>query len=504
VSPFEYGDYQTPMHLATRVVQLIHTLQNKPNSILEPTCGLGNLLAAALEIQSFEVVQGLELNPDYARSAAERLPNAKIEQGNFFAQNLNQLFLSLPEPRLILGNPPWVTNASMGVVGGTNLPDKQNLENLNGMAARTGKSNFDISESMLLRLLEKIQGTNDALIVIVKTSVARKILKFAAQHSWRVQGMSMYQINAKQDFKAAVDASVFICQGSTKTISYDCPIFESLEHSKPERILTFKDNTLVANADAYALGQQFLGKSHLEWRSGIKHDCSSIMELWIKDTHLENGLGELVDLETTYLYPMLKSSDLGNARTTPRALMLVPQTFIGEPTGLLELTAPKTWAYLNLHRKKLATRGSSIYKNQPEFAIFGIGTYSFAPWKVAISGMYKRLEFSLLAPIQETPIVFDDTCYFLPCRNEAEARVLHALVTTPEAHSALNALVFWDEKRPITKERLDRLELPKVAVATRSRILPILQKTSPDLAIAIHKYWFSLEQQAFADVPLFA
>ena len=66
-------------------------------------------------------------------------------------------------------------------------------------------------------------------------------------------------------------------------------------------------------------------------------------------------------------------------------------------------------------------RGSSIYRSCPPFSIFGIGEYSFAPWKVAISGFYKRLSFVAVAPLDGKPAMLDDTCYFLPCQTAGQA-----------------------------------------------------------------------------------
>ena len=56
---------------------------------------------------------------------------------------------------------------------------------------------------------------------------------------------------------------------------------------------------------------------------------------------------------------------------------------------------------------------SSIYKNAPRFSIFGVGDYSFKPYKVAISGFYKKPVFALVHSKQDKPIMLDDTCYFL-------------------------------------------------------------------------------------------
>jgi hypothetical protein len=126
---------------------------------------------------------------------------------------------------------------------------------------------------------------------------------------------------------------------------------------------------------------------------------------------------ENVDIEREHLYPMLKSSDVanGNTRATDR-LMLVPQTIIGGDTHRLADTSPKTWAYLQKHASLLDRRGSNIYRNRPRFSIFGVGDYSFSPWKVAISGLYKSLNFRVVGPIAGRPTVLDDTINFIPCR----------------------------------------------------------------------------------------
>lgn len=42
--------------------------------------------------------------------------------------------------------------------------------------------------------------------------------------------------------------------------------------------------------------------------------------------------------------------------------------------------------------------------------MFGIGDYSFAPYKVALSGFYKKPLFCLL--YASKPVMTDDTAYF--------------------------------------------------------------------------------------------
>lgn len=95
--------------------------------------------------------------------------------------------------------------------------------------------------------------------------------------------------------------------------------------------------------------------------------------------------------------------------------------------------------------------------------MFGVGAYTFAPWKVAISGFYKTLSFMKVGPVHDKPVVMDDTIYFLPCQSEEEADFIMALVRSRPFAELLGAMVFSDEKRPITAELLKRVSLELVA-----------------------------------------
>jgi hypothetical protein len=108
-------------------------------------------------------------------------------------------------------------------------------------------------------------------------------------------------------------------------------------------------------------------------------------------------------------------------------------------------------------------RKSSIYKNKPLFSIFSIGNYSFFPYKIAISSLYKKINFKMLSPVMEKPVMVDDTCNFLSCNTEAEAHILYSLLTSRDVELFLNSLIFWDSKRPITTQILNSINLGKVA-----------------------------------------
>jgi hypothetical protein len=143
--------------------------------------------------------------------------------------------------------------------------------------------------------------------------------------------------------------------------------------------------------------------------------------------------------------------------------MVVTQRFVGESTDQIRVNAPKTWRYLNGHAAAFEARTSKIYQNKPAFSIFGVGPYTFAPWKIAISGFYKHLNFHRIGPVRGKPVVFDDTVYFLPCWSEAEARLVFELLTSNAAMSFYGSQIFWPDKRPITAEILRRLNIGALA-----------------------------------------
>jgi hypothetical protein len=143
--------------------------------------------------------------------------------------------------------------------------------------------------------------------------------------------------------------------------------------------------------------------------------------------------------------------------------VIVPQRRIGQDTRTLEQQAPRLWAYLNRYAPVFARRKSSIYRGQPPFALFGIGPYSFARDKVAVSGLHKTLRFQAVGPVGGRPVMLDDTGYFLACDSAKQAAHLASLWNDPLTLGLLRALTFRDAKRPITKRVLQRIDLDAIA-----------------------------------------
>jgi len=465
-----FGDFQTPLELARHVIAFIESEEKDIRTVVEPTCGRGSFLRATAELLGAAPSYfGFDINAKYVSDAKEELckavpsAEAKIEERDFYEMDWKSFFTHQSTPILVIGNPPWITNAAMGSMNGKNLPKKNNFQRHNGFAAKTGKANFDISEWMLIRLLEALQGLQGALAVLCKTATARKVLRHAWLNGLSLGPSSLHLIDATLHFGVSVDACLFYTHTGLTAAESTATVYADLSFTHPQNTLGLLGGELVSDIHTYRKWRVLDGLEYRKWRSGVKHDAAKIMEFRSDGAELVNGLGEQYDLESDFVYPLLKSSDLANGRLEPSRSVLLTQQRVTDATEAIQSKAPRTWKYLMDHADQLDKRGSSIYAKRARFSVFGIGDYTFAPWKVAISGMYKNLRFQAIGKQHGKPIVVDDTCYFIPCKSKTEAEFFADLLNSNVAQRFIRALVFSDAKRPITIDVLKRIDLKKLA-----------------------------------------
>ncbi|MBS0307929.1 MAG: SAM-dependent methyltransferase, partial [Proteobacteria bacterium] len=129
----EFGDFQTPQSLAQDVCAILRSHGISPDVVIEPTCGIGAFVyAAAKEFSSAKEVIGFEINDSYltrlqaGTSGLAEAEKIRLESADFFSKNWKEEFSSKSGSILVLGNLPWVTNSTLGNIGGSNLPEKSN------------------------------------------------------------------------------------------------------------------------------------------------------------------------------------------------------------------------------------------------------------------------------------------------------------------------------------------------------------------------------------------
>jgi hypothetical protein len=472
----EYGDFQTNKDLANKVATHLSKQNVSPEIIIEPTCGKGNFIIASLSnFKTIKKIFGIEIYKPYVWETKFSIldyflsnpdihkPEISITHCSIFDFNFNDISKQFPtEKLLIIGNPPWVTNSKLGSLNSSNLPKKSNFKNQNGLDAMTGKGNFDIAEYITLMLLDAFQSHIGYLALLVKNSVVKNIVFDQKKKKYKIGEIEKYCIDSKKEFNVSVEAALLNCQLNSK------PSFESIEFDfySLEKKLSFGwfNNKFVSNLSAYNETKDIDGVCPFEWRQGIKHDCTNVMELEKVNDHFVNKLSEEIKLEEGLIYGFLKSSDLKNTVTkNTRKYVIVTQTKVGQETSYIQHLYPNTYSYLKANISSFQARKSSIYNGKPLFSIFGIGDYSFKPYKVAISGLYKTYHFTLVLPQNDKPVMLDDTCYFIGFENIEFAVFAIILLNYSKTEEFLKSITFSDAKRVFTKDLLMRLDLLRIS-----------------------------------------
>lgn len=486
----EYGDFQTNLNLANNVAEILVNKSSLPQIIIEPTCGKGNFILASLQqFKNVEKIYGIEIYKPYVweckfniidfylQNLKENKPKISIIHSSVFDYNFKQLAKEYTDREiLIIGNPPWVTNSQLGSLNSSNLPKKRNFKNHNGLDAITGKGNFDIAEFITINLIETFQKMKGHLALLVKNSVIKNIVYEQENNKFGISEIERYYIDCKKEFNVSVEASLFTCKLNAEP-EFECEELnlynsKNADRTKARSKRRFEERKrfgwikrkFVSNIDTYFDTQQIDGICPFEWRQGIKHDCSSIMELDKVNGHFINGLKDKIELEQDLVYGLLKSSDLKNTVISEsRKFTIVTQKKVGQETNYIKYDYPKTYQYLTEHQEAFNGRKSSIYNNKPPFSIFGVGDYSFKPYKVAISGLYKTFHFSLVLPQNEKPLMLDDTCYLLGFDNLEFAVYTLLLLNSETNVQFLQSITFSDAKRTFTKDVLMRIDLLRLA-----------------------------------------
>lgn len=87
----EFGDFQTPRKLATKVTALVADVYGNPDLVVEPTAGVGSFLNASKDQWGRECqYEGYEINRDYVTQASETLKKCgvKLYPAGFFYPRL--------------------------------------------------------------------------------------------------------------------------------------------------------------------------------------------------------------------------------------------------------------------------------------------------------------------------------------------------------------------------------------------------------------------------------
>jgi len=463
LTPRQRGDYQTPHDLARQVWETLKGAQF--DLVIEPTFGMGSFFETMPATCNAAVI-GWEIHQEYYWATVEGVASNRrqydLYHGDILDASIADIVAPLGGDILVIGNPPWVTNAEQGVLGGRNTGGKVNLKNLPGLDALTGKANFDIAEAIILHLLTVTRAYRSVqFALLVKFSVARNLLLFLERDS-QIGDFEFHRIDTQRHFGASVDAGLlkFRCGAYVRALGR-CIIYDILGQEAHKEIGII-DQHVIYDLQTYnryaALGRKDV--TPYVWRQGVKHDLREVFELQEVNDAFWNHRHEPVVIESELLYQLYKGSDVFHGRKSRFVIPLYQRDLQDDLRDVAE-QYPLAWNYLQNHAADFAARKSRIYQKRPPFSLFGIGDYTYRRYKVAISALHSEPVFRLLPPSPRISIV-DDTCYIIATDDEREAAYLLAILTLDCVRDFLMAISYPGDKRRFSKDVLSRVHIPSI------------------------------------------
>jgi hypothetical protein len=126
---------------------------------------------------------------------------------------------------------------------------------------------------------------------------------------------------------------------------------------------------------------------------------------------------------------------------------------------------PKAYAYLKRFESVLEARKTKAVRHLMErgafYSIFGVGNYTFAPWKVVWREVGHEIDASVvdMAYVDKSrkAIVPDHTCVAVPCEKKDEAHYVCALLNSSPVRLAIrNYIVLYPDPHVLKNVRLPK------------------------------------------------
>lgn len=174
-------------------------------------------------------------------------------------------------------------------------------------------------------------------------------------------------------------------------------------------------------------------------------------------------------IETDMLYPLLRGKDVKRWEYNAEYSIIVPYTEDGKVVEKKELliTCPNLFDYFYLDRHDFVSvlRERATFKkfvlrqdeNAPEYSLYNIGSYTFAPYKVVWKALAKGVEAVVISKEDNRMIVPDHNLLMVPLEEEPEAYYLAGILNADIVSQFVNAYVAWF----ISGHILDRIRIPK-------------------------------------------
>ncbi|WP_215843311.1 N-6 DNA methylase [Acidithiobacillus montserratensis] len=420
---------------------------------------------------------------------------------------------------VVVGNPPWVRWSKLPELYRERVKPTCNEYDIFSSNKRHGGNELDISAMITYTVSDKWLRNGGKLAFLVTQTLFQSpssegFRRFRIKEGYRLIPKSVDDLKDLKPFPdAANKTAIFIAEKSeTSFPSYPLPYFLWNPASGAKKTIpaTSSKQSALAGVDielceATPVGGDgspwavmpvgyFASLAHLAGRStwvqgrkGITVDLNGIFFVTVVAENSKTGLIQIETrpeagktnigprqrywIEPDLLYPLLKgASDFSACHLSIKndIYALVPNHGIRKEEyeaaeEMVETQLPKTRAYFRSFRSLLQLR--STYRgrmpNAPYYAIYNVGDYTFAPWKV-IWAEQKEFCAAVVSKASVTlgddrPIVPDHKLFFVEFDTPDPAYYLCGLLNTSKVHTFIQSHVIKTQIGNIFKH----LQLPE-------------------------------------------
>jgi len=395
---------------------------------------------------------------------------------------------------LIVGNPPWVNWESLPEEyrdKTSNIWQHYNLFEHTGLRARLGSAKDDISVLMTYVSIDKYLKDNGKLCFVITQTLFKTVGGGDGFRRFRLgkegtpfKVMQVDDMVELQPFDSTTNkTSVFICKkGQETTYPVEYHLWKKNGTGSIDIDMTWEE--IVERTEVKYLKAESVDDSEQSpWITGIPKAIKAIKKVMtvspyraregssgglnsvylIKVLGKNGGLLRVVNftenakkkvqqleanIEPDLIFPTLRGREIIRWQAKPEIAILLPQDLEkpsnGMSTQILKRRFPKTSEYLEFFRTELENRSilKHFLKNQPFYALYNTGPYSFASFKVVWTRVGNDIKCAVVGDEQQqylkncvvTPI---ETVVFVPFEDLNESHFFCALLNSTISRFAI-------------------------------------------------------------------
>jgi hypothetical protein len=181
------------------------------------------------------------------------------------------------------------------------------------------------------------------------------------------------------------------------------------------------------------------------------------------------------EIESSIVFPLLRGREVNRWHLNRQYSIIVPQE-PNQPSKAISLNSfkkqyPKGFGYFSIFEQKLANR--SGYKKylkpvgEPYYAIYNVGLYTFAPFKVVWKEQSTTFQCSVISSEDGKVVVPDHKLMLVPFEDEQKAHYVCALLNSTPSQLIVQAYTISTQQSTHILENIEVTQFDKANVTHR-------------------------------------